>query len=241
MNFRGRMMRSAEIRKSRVVLALDFADPFPVRLARAEKVLEATKGEIAAVKINSHLLLPYGLVGIKRVIEICNGEGLPLIADLKMNDIESTNLNAVDSLFAFGFDGVIANPIVGWEEGLGKVVERVHLNDGGIIFLVYMSHRGAGEGYQLRLEGGEPLYRLFATRAREWGADGVIVSAKSPDKIEETRKIVGKECLILSPGVGVQGGDAATGLAAGSDFMLVGRTITESDDPLKAVRSLKAI
>ena len=239
MSFRERIRDSAEARGSRVVLALDFSGPYDTRLERAEKVLDATRGEIAAVKVNHHLLLPYGLRGLSGVVGVCRKEGLPLIADLKMNDIESTNLNMVDSLFSFGFDAVIANPFVGREEGLGKVVEKVHLNHGGILFLVYMSHRGAEEGYSLRLEGGEPIYRLFAARAKDWGADGVIVSARSPERIAEVRDIVGRECMIFAPGVGAQGGDASSSLSAGADFVLVGRSVTESADPLKSVRAMK--
>jgi orotidine-5'-phosphate decarboxylase len=240
MSFKDRILKSAKNGKNRVVLALDFSEPYDTRLAKAERVLDMTKHEVAAVKINHHLILPYGLKGLQSIIAACRREGLPLIADLKINDIESTNLNIVDSLFAFGFDAVIANPLVGREEGLGKVVERVHSKDGGILLLVYMSHKGTDEGYSLRLQGGEPLYRVFARRAKEWGADGVIVSAKSPDKITETRRIVGKGCLIFSPGIGTQGGDASSGIAAGADFVIAGRSITESPNPLKAVRELKA-
>lgn len=239
MKFRERMLRSAKKNDSRVVLALDFSDPYDARLARAERVLSATKGAVAAVKVNHHLLLPYGLSGIRGVIDACKGEGLPLIADLKLNDIESTNLNVVDSLLAFGFDAVIANPFVGREEGLGKVIERMHIDGGGVILLVYMSHRGAEEGYGLSDEKGVPLYRTFAARARDWGADGVVVSAKTLDKIAETRRIVGKDCLIFSPGIGPQGGDAASGAGGGADFVIVGRSVTESPDPAKALRDLR--
>ena len=233
------MLRSAAKNKSRVVLALDLSGPYDRRLGLAEEVLEATRHGIAAVKVNHHLLLPFGLQGLQGVISLCRKEGLPLIADLKINDIESTNLNIVDSLFDFGFSAVIANPFVGREEGLGKVVERVHSLGGGILFLVYMSHKGAEEGYALRLEGGEPLYRVFAERARDWKADGVVVSAKSADKIAETRRVVGKDCLIFSPGIGTQGGDARKGVSSGADFLIVGRSITESADPAKALRDLE--
>ena len=239
MSFRERMRESARKKASRVVLALDLADPFGVRLKKAERILDETKGEIAAVKVNHHLLLPYGLEGLEKVIDTCRKAELPLIADLKMNDIESTNLNIVDSLFAYGFDAVIANPFVGKEEGLGKVVERVHSKMGGVLFLVYMSHKGAEEGYSLRVEGGGPLYRIFAARARDWGADGVIVSAKAAERIAETRSIVGKDSLIFAPGVGAQGGTVKASIAAGADFVLVGREVTESPDPLKSVRALK--
>jgi orotidine-5'-phosphate decarboxylase len=236
--FRERILTSSKRRNSRVVLNLDFWDPYETRLERAVKVLDATKELVAAVKINHHLILPYGLEGLKGVIETCHKEQLPLIADLKMNDIESTNLNITDSLLAYGFDAVIANPFVGRDEGLGRVLERLHSKGAGVLLLVYMSHRGAEEGYTLRLEGGEPVYRLFARRASEWGADGVIVSAKSADRITETRRIVGRDCLIFSPGVGAQGGDAKSGLKAGADFLLVGRSITESSDPAKFIRGL---
>lgn len=234
------MLSSAADRKSRIILALDLSGSYETRLTRAEEVLNATKHGIAAVKVNQHLLLPFGLRGLRRIISLSRKERLPLIADLKINDIESTNLNIVESLFDFGFSAVIANPFVGKEEGLGKVVERVHARGGGIIFLVFMSHKGAKEGFGLRLAGGEPLYRVFAKRARDWKADGVVVSAKSGYEITETRRVVGKNCLIFSPGVGAQGGNARAGASSGADFLIVGRSLTESADPKKVLRGLSA-
>jgi orotidine-5'-phosphate decarboxylase len=239
LSFRERMLNSAKKKESRVVLALDFSGVYDERLDSAREVLEATKGGVAAVKVNHHLLLPFGLVGIRPIIATCKEEGLPLIADLKINDIESTNLNIVDSLIEFGFDAVIANPFVGKEEGLGGVVERLHSKGGGVILLVYMSHRGAVEGYGLRLDDGEPMYKVFARRAKEWGADGVVVSAKSLDKISETREIVGRDCLIFAPGIGAQGGDTKAGAGSWADFVIVGRSITEAKEPLKALQELR--
>jgi orotidine-5'-phosphate decarboxylase len=230
------MMASAKRSGSRVVLNLDVTGPYGTRLARAEKVLDETKENIAAVKVNHQLLLPFGLHGIERIVATCQKRGLPLIADLKMNDIESTNLDIANSLLTYGFDAVIANPFVGREEGLGRVIDRMHAKGGGVIFLVFMSHRGAREGYSLRVAG-RPLYRIFAERARDWKADGVIVSAKSPEKIAETRKIVGRGCLIFSPGVGAQGG-AKQGAAPGADFVLVGRSIVDASNPQQALKEI---
>ena len=238
MSFRERMLRSAERNRSRIVLALDFSGPYDGRLRRAEAVLRATNAAVAAVKVNYHLLLPYGLEGIRGLIDECKERQLPLIADLKLNDIDSTNLNVADSLLAYGFDAVIVNPFVGREEGLGPVVDRMHAQGGGAIFLVYMSHRGAEEGYGLKDEEGRPLYSLFASRARDWGADGVVVSAKDVEKIAETRRIVGEDCLIFSPGIGPQGGDPSSGAGKGADFVIVGRSVTESPDPRAALEAL---
>jgi orotidine-5'-phosphate decarboxylase len=148
----------------------------------------------------------------------------------------STNLNIVESLMAYGFDAVTANPFVGLREGLAEAITGLHNKGGGVIFLVYMSHLGADEGYGLETLGGRPMYRLFAERARQWGADGVVVSAKSMDIMEETRNIVGKGCLIYAPGVGPQGGTVS--MAAGADFVIVGRAITEDKDPAEVLRSM---
>lgn len=238
MNFRQKMLGSAERNKSDIVLALDFSDPYERRLARAEEVLRAVKDGIAAVKFNHHLLLPYGLRGLEGITGICRSSGLPIIADLKLNDVESTNLNAAESLLSYGFDAVIANPFVGKEEGLEKTIDKIHSGGGGVIFLVYMSHKGAEEGYSLVLEGGERLYMQFAKRARDWGADGVVVSAKSPEKIKEVREVVGKDCMIFSPGVGAQGGDVKVGAGEGADFIIVGRSITEAKVPARALDEL---
>lgn len=237
--FNDRMLLSAEERRSRLVLALDVGGPIEGRLAKATAVFEQTKQNLAAVKLNQHLLLPLGLRGIRSLLEECKSEGLPLIADLKMNDIESTNLDALESLIAFGFDGLIANPFVGYDEGLGRVIGRAHEAGLGVLLLAYMSHRGATDGYALRSENGEPLYRIFASRAKEWGADGVIVSAKSGDRITEVKSIVGKSCLVFSPGIGPQGGSASTALASGTDFVIVGRSVTEAPDPAAAVAALR--
>jgi len=236
--FRERIMASAEDKRSRIVLALDFAGPFESRLARAGRVLSETQDHVAAVKLNHHLMLPFGLEGLKGVISACKARRLPMIADLKMNDVESTNLNIVDSLLSYGIDAVIANPFVGREEGLGKVIEELHRREGGILLLVYMSHRGADEGYALKTEDGTPFYRVFARRAKVWGADGVVVSARSPEMIREIKGIVGKGCLTFAPGVGTQGGTMES--ASGADFVIVGRSITEAADPAGALRKLNS-
>ena len=232
------MAGSAEKHQSRVVLALDVWGPYEKRLAAARNVLAATRDRIAAVKVNHHLLLPLGLAGVKDIVKMCDQEGLPLIADLKINDIESTNLNIVSSLLDFGFDALTANPFVGWKEGLEKVMDEVHARNGGVILLVYMSHRGAEDGYGLGLEGGKSMFEIFSQRARNWAADGVIVSAKSPERIREARRVVGKGCMIFSPGVGAQGGSSEEWYRTGADYMIVGRAVMDAADPRKAVISL---
>ena len=81
------------------------------------------------------------------------------------------------------------------------------------------------------------MYLEFARRVRDWDADGAIVSSKSLQAITQVRKILGRDRLILSPGVGTQGGDAGRAVKAGTDFAIVGRSIIEAADPPQALQT----
>jgi len=222
---------------SRIVLALDVDGPLETRLERASSLVSSLKGRIAGVKLHWFLLLPFGALRLRELVELCHDARLPMIVDFKMNDVGSTNLEVLDTLYSNGFDAVIANPFVGYKEGMEDVVNASHKLEKGVILLVYMSHEGAKEGYGLKV-GGEPLYLRFARDTRRWGADGAIVSAKSPAIIRQVRSILRRDQVILSPGVGYQGGDPVKALRAGSDYLIVGRSILKSKDPAGTLDAL---
>ena len=222
---------------SRIVLAADLSGPYESRVHRAASLVTLLREGIVAVKVNWHLLLPHGALGLRELVEACKDGGLPLIADMKLNDIGSTDVEAAVTLFSNGFDAVIANPFVGYKEGIGDLLTKSREMHKGVVLLVYMSHGGAREGYGLRV-GGEPLYLRFARATKRWGADGAVVSSKSPAIIRQVRARLGKGQAILSPGVGFQGGDARKALAAGTDYLIVGRSIVDAKEPSKVVDAL---
>ena len=224
---------------SRVIFAPDLVGPYSTRVERAAELVSRLGRDLVGVKVNWHLLLTSGVVGLRPLADACARAGLPLIADMKLNDIASTNLEAARILFSNGFEALIANPFVGREEALGDLIDEAHRAGKGVVLLVYMSHAGAKEGYGLRV-GGRPLYLRFASDAAKWEADAVVVSAKSPAIIRSVRRTVGREMPIMSPGVGAQGGDAARAVSAGADYIIVGRTIFEASDPAMEVRALNA-
>lgn len=223
---------------SRIILAADVGGPFDARLDKAASLVSAVGDSVVAVKVNWHLLLPYGVLGLRGLVERCAEEGLPLIADMKLNDIGATNVEAAQTLFSNGFDAVIANPFVGYKEGIEDLLTKSNEMGKAVILLVYMSHGGAREGYGLKVKG-EPLYLSFARKTRSWGAAGAVVSSKSPSIIREVRSLLRDDQVIMSPGVGFQGGDGRKALAAGSDYLIVGRSIVGSKDPAKSVEALK--
>ncbi|MEX2720067.1 MAG: orotidine 5'-phosphate decarboxylase / HUMPS family protein [Candidatus Wukongarchaeota archaeon] len=240
---------------SRIILALDDVVCFPsdreglkrVReeaVSRAFKLIELLSDLIAGVKINRQLVLPLGLYDyVFEIVDFAHGYGLPCIADCKVGDVGHTNRWIATHYFNAGFDAIIANPFVGWRGGLDSVFDEARKREKGVILLVYMSHAGALEGFEkvvLDEEGsGQPFYLVFARKAVEWKASGIVVGATFPGKIIEVKEIVKEESIpIFSPGVGAQGGSAREAVEAGADYLIVGRTIISSSDPRETVKKL---
>lgn len=188
--------------------------------------------------MNFHLITPLGLADTRTLVELAKSCGLPAIADIKLNDIANTNRVATEYLWAEGFSAVIVNPFAGYEGGMDVVLSRAKALGKGVIALAYMSHKGGDEGYGLALRDGRTIFDLFIDRAKDWGVDGVVVGSTRPDKINTARSRLGADFIIFSPGSGVQGGDPVKSLEAGSDYIIVGRSIIESKDPADETRRL---
>jgi orotidine-5'-phosphate decarboxylase len=242
------MHEAAKCKDSKIVLALDFPFEAPENigkvLAKAQDILKLVQPYICAVKINHHLVLPLGTFdGIEPLIEQIHGQGLLAIMDAKVNDIGNTNQVIAEYYYAAGFDALIANPFVGWEEGLRPLFEVSKRLNRGVILLCYMSHKGACEGYGQTIVDQEtcmqiPQYLSFAKKALKWGADGAVVGATVPEKIREIKQILGSHVAIYSPGVGTQGGAAETAVKAGANYLIVGREIINSANPAKTAQLL---
>ena len=242
------MQEAAKSKNSRIVLALDFPFEAPENrnklLVKAESILKAVHPFICAVKINHHLVLPLGTFnGVQHLAEQIRGQGLLAIMDAKVNDVGATNQTIAQYYYAAGFDALIANPFIGWEEGLEPLFKVSQKLNRGIILLCYMSHKGAREGYGQTIIDSETgkktlQYVSFAKKALKYGADGIVVGATYPQKIAEIKRIVGQNVPIYSPGIGAQGGDAEAAVKAGANYLIVGREIIAAADPAKAACQL---
>ncbi len=249
MNFKEKIAKTAKEKDSRIVLALDLPPEKPSRalLPKALQILDETQEYICAVKINRQLILPLGLFGeTQKIISVAKDYGLPLIMDCKINDVGHTNQIIAEYYFEAGFDAVTANPFVGWEEGLKPVFEIAHKNGKGVILLVYMSHKGANEGYGQTVKDAEtenlmPQYKIFARKAIKWNADGIVVGATYPEKIAEIKQIVQDKVPIYSPGIGLQGGKIEEAIKAGADYLIVGRSITLAKNPAETAKKIRDI
>ena len=232
-SFSARMAQAAKKKKSRIILAVDPRPGTKNVKAHAKKTIGAVAGHVCGVKFNFHLLLPLGARDVCDITKFAHSRGLLCIADIKLNDIDSTNEAAVAHLAVMGFDAVIANPFMG-SATLASLVKKARGLGLGVIALVYMSHPDAKEGYGLET-GKSAVYRMFLERAANAGADGIVVGATQTDILKEVRGKI----AIYSPGVGAQGGDIEQAVRNGSDYLIVGRSIIEADDPATVAREMK--
>lgn len=230
------------------MLALDLVEVNRNRLiSKTMEILEETAPHICAVKLNRQLVLPLGLYGgADKIVNRIHDLGLPVIMDCKINDVGHTNVMIATHYFDAGFDAVTASPFVGWEDGLQPVFKVAQERGKGVILLVYMSHRGANEGYgqMVYISKGNrlsPQYEVFAMKAKLWKADGAIVGATYPEKIKAVHKILKKEVPIYSPGVGSQGGDIKAAISAGATYLIIGRSIINAESPAETAKELKEI
>jgi orotidine-5'-phosphate decarboxylase len=250
LSFKARIQEKAKNKNSPIILALDFpyegSENRKKILVKAQSVLEEVHPYVCAVKINHHLVLPLGTFdGVQHLVKQIHEKGMMAIMDAKVNDIGATNQVIADYYYAAGFDALIANPFVGWEEGLKPLFEVSHRLERGVILLCYMSHKGVSEGYGQTIvdsQTGKKIlqYVSFAKKALKWGADGVVVGATFPQKIEEIKQILGAKVPIYSPGVGIQGGSVEKAVKAGASYLIVGREITQAEDPAKIASKLSA-
>jgi orotidine-5'-phosphate decarboxylase len=77
------------------------------------------------------------------------------------------------------------------------------------------------------------------------GVDGLV---SSPEEAASLRKIVGHQMQLVTPGIrpaGSASGDQkrimtpSRAIAAGADYLVVGRPITEATDPLRAAEAIQ--
>lgn len=137
-----------------------------------------------------------------------------VILDGKRNDIGNTaSAYAREAFERYGADAVTVNPYMGSDSVLPFVARAEH----GAILLCRTSNPGARDFQDLLIDG-VPLYRRVAERAdRDWNRLGnlmLVVGATGPAEMAGLRA-AHPDLTFLVPGIGAQGGDLESILAAG--------------------------
>ncbi len=172
-------------------------------------------------------------------------------ADAKLHDIPHTVAAGVRALVRPGAH-IITVHALGGNEMMAAAVEAAdaRASELGVtvpyLFAVtILTSIGNEDLRELGLSGGpgENAIRLAAL-ARDAGCSGIVCSAQ---EVADIKQFFGQDFLTLTPAIrplGTVHGDQkrvttpAQAVSAGADYLVVGRPITESDDPRAAARAI---
>lgn len=183
-------------------------------------IIEVTSDLVCAYKANLGYFEALGLDGprLLRAALDAMPRGVLTIADGKRGDIGPSAERYVVALFEqFGFDAATVNPYQGFDSVEPYLRDRSH----GAFVLCKTSNPGSTDFQDLLcLYAGEPvpLFEVVARRAVLWnerGNVGLVVGATYCAQLARVREIAG-DLPMLIPGVGTQGGDAATSARLGA-------------------------
>ncbi|MGC8585362.1 MAG: orotidine-5'-phosphate decarboxylase [Thermoplasmata archaeon] len=203
--------------ESKIILALDLTD-----YQKSINISKIISGEVYAIKIGYPLVLSHGIRIVKELSRYSK-----IICDFKLADIPNTNRIIAKLAKENGAMGIISHAFPG-SDSLKAVIDE--FKPGDIYAVVEMSHGGSLEYMQKHS-------MEMARMAIDLGVDGFIVPGTRPERIKLYREISGR-IKLLAPGIGTQGGDPVEALRAGADYLIIGRSIYESDDPLLTVKKL---
>jgi uridine monophosphate synthetase len=256
MSFFGKLIKRAQEIDSLLCVGLD---PHPDDLTTptlnatrefCHRIIEATTGLAAAYKPNIAFFEALGAEGITLLQQVIKSipSDIPIILDAKRGDIASTAQAYVRAAFEqLGADAITINPYLGHD----AVEPFLEDSERGVFLLCKTSNPGAEDFQDLRIidknsdmvsGAGYFLYEKVALLAQEWNTRdnlGLVVGATQPEALRRVRSLT-PEMWILTPGVGVQGGDLVVALRAGlrSDglgmLIPISRAISRADDPKKA-------
>jgi orotidine-5'-phosphate decarboxylase len=220
--------------RDRLIVALDVAS-----VDRAETLIQQLGDAVAFYKIGYQLAFTGGL----RLAETLVGAGKKVFLDLKLHDIGNTVAKGVESVARSGasFLTVHAYP--------QTMRAAVAARPAGLRILavtVLTSYDNADLAEAGYVGAVSDLVMRRAMQARETGVDGLVCSAEEAAAL---RPAIGAQMTLVTPGIrpmGAASGDQkrimtpAAAIAAGADYLVVGRPILEASNPRGAATAIVA-
>ena len=221
--------------KDRLIVALDLPGVEP-----AETMIKRLGDSVTFYKIGYQLGFAGGLSLVRKLTDA----GKKVFIDVKLHDIGNTVARGVESLSSLGatFLTVHAYP-----QTMQAAVEARGNSGLKILAVTVLTSYNEADveaaGYR------HTVADLVAARARQAKALGVDGIVCSPEEVAALRAIVGDQMSLVTPGIrpaGSSSGDQkrimtpARAIAAGADYLVVGRPVTEAADPKAAADSIQA-
>jgi orotidine-5'-phosphate decarboxylase len=220
--------------RDRLIVALDVPD-----VDTAMSVIDRLGASVTFYKIGYQLGYAGGLSLVPKLADF----GKKVFVDLKLHDIGNTVSRGVESIARLGatFLTVHAYPqtMQAAVEARGPTLKILGVS----VLTSYDDGDLQRAGYGMSVS---DLVALRARQARETGLDGLVCSGEEAASV---RVIAGPGLWLVTPGIRPAGSDAgdqkrimtpARAIAAGADYLVVGRPVIEASDPKAAAEAIIA-
>ena len=229
----------------KLIVALDVDTP-----AQAFSLAQQLREVAGMFKIGSTLFTLAGPQIVKNIL----ASGAKVFLDLKFHDIPHQVAGATRSAAQLGVSLFTVHASGGAEmmrravEAVAEVAEREGTARAKVLAVSVLTSIDADTLAQIGVNSSpeESVLRLVRL-AEQSGVDGVVASPQEAARIRATA--ADRELLIVTPGIRPAGNDAgdqrrvstpAAALAAGANYLVVGRPITAAADPVAAARGIVA-
>jgi orotidine-5'-phosphate decarboxylase len=220
--------------RDRLIVALDVSS-----VARAEAMIQQLGDAVAFYKIGYQLAFAGGL----RLAETLVGAGNKVFLDLKLHDIGNTVAKGVESVARVGASFLTVHA---YPQTMRAAVAARPTGLRILAVTVLTSYDNADLAEAGYVGTVSDLVMRRATQARETGVDGLVCSAEEAAAL---RPAIGAHMALVTPGIrpaGAASGDQkrimtpAAAIAAGADYLVVGRPVLEAADPRAAATAIVA-
>ncbi len=227
--------REASVAREKLIIALDFATP-----RQAEELVAVLDDSVSFYKIGLELAYGGGLPLAQELIK----SGKHVFLDLKLHDIPTTVTRACGRVADLGARFLTVHAYPQTMKAAKTATAGSSLKILGVTVLTSCDDRDLAEaGYAY---GVRDLVARRAAQARAAHLDGLILSAEEASNI---RAAVGPSMILVTPGIRPAGSEAAdqkrtmtpaAAIAAGADYLVVGRPVTQAKDPRAAADAIVA-
>ncbi len=163
--------------------------------------------------------------------------------DLKLHDIPSTVARAVARARVLEVDLLTLHATGGrlMMEAAAQAAEN-DLTLLGVTVLTSMTSSDIEHSWGREVDSIEEEVVRLATLVRDSGVGGVVASVREAAPV---KKALGSDLVVVTPGIRFAGGDAhdqarvstpGAAVAAGADYLVIGRSVTQAPDPAEALR-----
>jgi orotidine-5'-phosphate decarboxylase len=213
----------------------------------AERLVDRLYELDVIVKIGLEALCGYP----ERILSYCEARDVRTFVDAKLHDIPRTVGAAVAALVRPTVQMLNVHALGGLEmmraavEAAGERAAQLDIAAPLVFAVTLLTSIAPEDLNELGLQGGpaENAIRLAAL-ARDAGCAGVVCSAQ---EVRDLKRFFGDDFLTLTPGIRPTGSahadqkrvtTPAEAVAAGSDYIVVGRPIVEAPDPVAAAKAI---